>query len=169
MKSHHLVLMTDDSSLSAKQHGNGWDCRRFHFQRYLLTSSVFCTRVAILLATRFCVPLLLCAVAESLPLASAGRMLDLPFGCSFQLRHLLFCLMCKMLECWTSCLAAHIWLAADQLGTLVLAEEKRGTIPASFLPSICLLSHLKINLSFSLSQFCVSKLAAGFVFSLLHC
>lgn len=65
-----------------------------YFLLYLLTSSVFCTGVAILSTTRFCIHLLPCAVtvAESLPLASAGQMLDLPFGCSFQLRRLQFVL-----------------------------------------------------------------------------
>lgn len=82
MKSHRLVLVTDDSFCPAHQCGNGQGCRRALVQFCLLISSVFCTTVAILWTARFCIRLFLCAVtvAESLPLASAAQMLDLPFG-----------------------------------------------------------------------------------------
>lgn len=119
MKNHRLVLVTDDSSCPADQCGNGQDSRRALFQLYLLTSSVFCTRVAILSTTRFCIRLLrrvaTVAEAESLPLASAGRMPDLPFGCSFQLRRLLFAFDVSSYQT-AKCLSVafttepHIWL-----------------------------------------------------------
>ena len=156
MKSYHLVLVTDDSSCPANRRGNGQDCRRALFQLYFLTSSVFCTRVAILSTTRFCICLLLCAVtvAESRPLASAGQMLDLPFGRSFQLQHLLFALMLMHIR------QQNAWVLLSQLNLtfdcsyLVSSWPTRGTCACSgkegnnfFSPivSVCFLSHLTLK------------------------
>lgn len=106
------------------------------FWLYLLTSSFFCTGVAIILTTWFCILFLLytVTVAESLALASTGQMLNSPFGCSFQLQHLLFTLMMKigqkMLECcfhnWNSYLAAHVWLSTSELWCTCVCSGKEG-------------------------------------------
>lgn len=136
--------------------------------RYLLTSSVFCTSIAILSTTRFCIGLLLCAVtiAESLPLASAGQMLDLPFGCSFQLW---LCQSCALMLTRIRQQNARVLLSQLNLTfgcwCWVSSWPTWGTCACSgkegnnffFLYNIhspSLSSDLKRNLNFSPSKFC---------------
>lgn len=129
-------------------------------------------RVAILLTTRFCICLLLCAVsvAESLPLARAGQMLDLPFGCSFQLRCLLFALtlmhirqqnarvLLPQLRLTFGC--SYLVSSWPTLGTCACSGKDGNFFPPASLMSIKMIhspslsSYLKRNLNFSPSKFC---------------
>lgn len=106
-------------------------------------------------------------------------MLDLPFGCSFQLRRFLFALTLMHI------IQQNAWVLLSQLNltfgcsyfvsswptwATCACSGKEGNFFPYNIHSPSLSSYFKINLNFSPSKFCdMSKLAAGFVFSLRHC
>lgn len=140
-----------------------------------LTSSLFCTRAAILLTGRFCIPPWLCP--ECSWVTAFGQcwicLLAVPFSCGVAVT--LMPISRQSAECcshrWASPLAAHTCLAADQLRALVLAQEKKEAIHFIFASTSNLLSlPPKNKLGFFTLQvlWCVWELGAGFAFSLPH-